>query len=318
MPLTVRYRNGAPSNSTLSDSAGNGILVELFPLFNWYVAEADTTRFKQTGVSIWVDGGGKVDATGIGQFLWSSTYPTGESSFRTEQPGALSYGVQSFISQRNRVDWGRTPYARNENGGIYGNVVYSSTRPFDDQRFNVQTIWEPLVPRVTVNLYEMRTLPDGSETLSLVDSTKTSSWDDWVNRVYGANGNQYLLGPDRSCATRTPGRWRQPGRTRRASRSTCSARDSSPAIRSSTTRSARTTASAATTASTTGTRCRPRRTTVATVPQRRLRRGAPADRRAEGRGPDAGQPAPGHVRGRGGDAAGLRDRQGGGQEHPHR
>ena len=196
VPLTVRYRNGAPSNSTLSDSSGNGILVELFPLFNWYVAEADTTRFKQTGVSIWVDGGGKVDTTGIGQFLWSSTYPTGESSARTELPGALSYGVQSFISQRNRVDWGRTPYAKNENGGIYGNVVYSSTRPFDDQRLNVQTIWEPLVPRVTVNLYEMRTLPDGSETLSLVDSTRTSSWDDWVNRVFGANGNQYLLGPD--------------------------------------------------------------------------------------------------------------------------
>ena len=50
VPLTVRYRNGAPSNTTLSDSNGNGILVELFPLFNWYVAEADTTRFKQTGV----------------------------------------------------------------------------------------------------------------------------------------------------------------------------------------------------------------------------------------------------------------------------
>ena len=50
VPLTVRFRNGAPSNTTLTDSNGNGILVELFPLFNWYVAEADTTRFKQTGV----------------------------------------------------------------------------------------------------------------------------------------------------------------------------------------------------------------------------------------------------------------------------
>ena len=196
VPLTVRFRNGARSNSTLSDSSGNGILVELFPLFNWYVAEADTTRFKQTGVHIVVDGGGKPDTSGTGSNLWTSKYATGESSDRVEVPGALSYGVQGFISQRNRVDWGRTPYEPGENGGIVGNVVYSSTRPFDDMRFNVQTLWEPLVPRVTVNLYRKETLSDGTETLTLVDTTRTSSWDDYVNLVAGADGNQYILGPD--------------------------------------------------------------------------------------------------------------------------
>ena len=194
--LSLRYRNGAPSNQTLSDTLGNGILVELFPLFNWYVAEADTTRYKQTGVHVTVDGGGVPDSNGAGAGLYRSTYATGESSDRVELPGALSYGVQSFISQRNRVDWGRTPYVRGENGGIVGTVVYSSTRPFDNQRFNVQTIWEPLVPRVTVNLYQKQTLADGTETLLLVDTTKTSSWDDYVNLVYGADGKQYLLGPD--------------------------------------------------------------------------------------------------------------------------
>ena len=196
VPLTVRYRNGAPSNATLSDSNGNGILVELFPLFNWYVAEADTTRYKQTGVHVVVDGGGKPDTSGPGAGLWSSKYATGESSDRVEQPGALSYGTQSFISQRNRVDWGRTPYVTGENGGIVGTVVYSSTRPFDDMRFNVQTIWEPLVPRVKVNLYRKETLPDGTETLTLVDTTTTSSWDDYANLVYGADNNKYLIGPD--------------------------------------------------------------------------------------------------------------------------
>lgn len=196
VPLTVRYRNGAPSNSTLSDSSGNGILVELFPLFNWYVAEADTTRFKQTGVHITVDGGGKPDTTGPGANLWTSKYVTGESTDRVEQPGALSYGFQGFISQRNRVDWGRTPYVQGENGGITGYVVYSSTRPFDDMRYNVQTIWEPLVPRVKVNLYRKDTLDDGTETLTLVDTTQTSSWDDFVNLVQGADGNPYILDPD--------------------------------------------------------------------------------------------------------------------------
>jgi hypothetical protein len=196
VPLTVRYRNGALSNQTLSDSNGNGILVELFPLFNWYVVEADTTRFKQTGVHINVDGGGKADTTGRGANLWSSKYATGESSDRVEIPGALSYGEQGFIGQRNRVDWGRTPYVPGENGGILGTVVYASTRPFDDQRFDVQNIWEPLVPRVTVNLYRKQKLTDGTDTLILVDTTQTSSWDDYVNLVYGADGNRYLLGPD--------------------------------------------------------------------------------------------------------------------------
>lgn len=196
VPLTVRYRNGSFSNRTLTDNHGNGILVELFPLFNWYVAEADTTRFKQTGVHIVVDGGGPVDTTGEGANLWSSKYATGEPSVRTEIPGAQTYGVQGFISQRNRIDWGRTPYAKHENGGIQGHVVYSSTRAFDDQRYDVQTIWEPLVPRVTVNLYRKETLEDGTRTLTLVDTTKTTSWDDFVNRVLGADDNEYMLGSD--------------------------------------------------------------------------------------------------------------------------
>lgn len=196
VPLSVRYRNGAPSNVTLSDSAGNGILVELFPLFNWYVAEADLTRYKQTGVHVWVDGGGKPDTTGPGANLWSSTYADGTPTERVEAPGAYSYGVQGFISQRNRIDWGRAPYAHGENGGIVGYVVYSSTRPFDDMRFNVQTIWEPLVPRVPVNLYRQEVLPDGTQALTLVDTTRTTSFDDFVNLVYGADGGQWLLGSD--------------------------------------------------------------------------------------------------------------------------
>ncbi|MCU1282427.1 MAG: multicopper oxidase type 3, partial [bacterium] len=198
VPLTVRYRNGAPSNVTLSDSSGNGILVELFPLFNWYVAEADTTRYKQTGVHIVVDAGGQPDTSGKGKGIWTSKYANAAdgSTDRVEKPGALSYGLQGFISQRNRVDWGRTPYVKGENGGIVGNVGYSPTRPFDDMRNHVQTIWEPLVPRVAVNLYRKETLSAGTETLTLVDTTQTSSWDDYVNLVYGKDGNQYILAPD--------------------------------------------------------------------------------------------------------------------------
>jgi len=201
--MSVRYRNGAMSNQTLTDVNGNGILVELFPLFNWYVSESDTTRFKQKQVNITVDGGGTVDTSGPGAHLWSSTYPTGESTFRPDVPGSVTYGIQGFISERNQINWIRTPYAPKENGGIQGHVIFSSTRPFDDQRFNVQTIWEPLVPRVTMNLYQRVRNPDGTETLSWVDSTTTSSFDDWVNTVAGMlngapNGHNYILGPDGS------------------------------------------------------------------------------------------------------------------------
>ena len=194
--MTTRYRDGGISNQTATDSNGNGLLAELFPLFNWYVTEADTTRFKQTGVNVIVDGGGPTDTVGPGAGLYTSTYPTGGTSNRVEIPGAYSYGLQGFISQRNTINWGRTPYVTGENGGIQGTVVYSTTRPFDDQRYNVQTLWEPLVPRVTVNLYHKEKLADGTDALTLVDTAKTSSFDDWVNAVQGSDGATYLLGQD--------------------------------------------------------------------------------------------------------------------------
>ena len=212
--MTTRYRDGGISNQTSTDSSGNGLLAELFPLFNWYVTEADTTRFKQSGVNVIVDAGGPVDSSGDGKGLWNSMYqataanptgcdptggtlptlgapcPTANSSNRVEIPGAYSYGLQGFISQRNTINWGRVPYATQENGGIQGVVVYSTTRPFDDQRYNVQTLWEPLVPRVTVHLYRKDKAADGTETLTLVDTTLTSSWDDYVNAVDPVTGKQ--------------------------------------------------------------------------------------------------------------------------------
>src|ERR1700676_4090835 len=65
-------------------------------------------------------------------------------------------------------------------GGYRGHVVFSSTRPFDDPQLLLQTSWEPLVPNVTMNLYMEGTAPDGSISLTLIDTTKTSSWDNWA------------------------------------------------------------------------------------------------------------------------------------------
>jgi hypothetical protein len=86
-------------------------------------------------------------------------------------------GWQGFSGQNNFLEFGKAPYIPGENGGIHGHVIYASTRPFDDPQMLVQTQWEPLVPNVTINLYQEGVAPDGSQTLTLVDTTQTSSWD---------------------------------------------------------------------------------------------------------------------------------------------
>jgi hypothetical protein len=104
----------------------------------------------------------------------------GGSTGRIDPPWVLTEGWQGFSGQNNFLEFGKAPYVAGENGGIRGHVVYSSTRPFDDPQFGTQNVWEPLVPNVTINLYQEGTAPDGSQSLTLVDTTKTSSWDDWA------------------------------------------------------------------------------------------------------------------------------------------
>ena len=101
----------------------------------------------------------------------------GGSTGRIDPGTVHSEGVQGFVSQIQALDWGKMPYVAGENGGIRGHVVYSSTRPFDDPQQLFQNLWEPLVPNVTVNLYQERLAPDGTVALKLVDTTTSSSWD---------------------------------------------------------------------------------------------------------------------------------------------
>ena len=106
---------------------------------------------------------------------------TGLSTGRIDPPWlGGTEGWQGFSGQNNFIEFGKTPYATGENGGIKGHVIYASTRPFDDPQMLVQTQWEPLVPHVTINLYQEGTAADGSQSLTLVDTTQTSSFDDWA------------------------------------------------------------------------------------------------------------------------------------------
>ena len=110
-----------------------------------------------------------------------TTCSTQLSSGRIDPPWVGTEGWQGFPGQNNFLEFGKTPYAAGENGGIKGHVVYASTRPFDDPQMLVQTQWEPLVPHVTINLYQEGFASDGvTPTLTLVDTTYTTSFDDWA------------------------------------------------------------------------------------------------------------------------------------------
>jgi hypothetical protein len=236
---TVRYRDGSLANNLGTDFTGTANFNETFPLFNWYVVETDTTRYKNTGTHTVYDAGGPADQSAscgqtgyppcgsstIGKFL-ANTYEqnplpgllavpgsvycadadctsesilnvpasrgetTSNSTGRIDNPwlGGVE-GWQGFSGQNNFVEFGKAPYTAGENGGIKGHVVYASTRPFDDPQSLVQTQWEPLVPHVTMNLYAEGVAADGvTPTLTLVDTTQTTSWDDWAQGFH--------LGPD--------------------------------------------------------------------------------------------------------------------------
>ena len=238
VPTRVRMRNGKINNTLFSDINGLSHFNETFPLFNWYVVESDTTRFKGTGVHVVYDAGGQLDGPApTGNGLSNSKYAgllnskenfpipnnlripgavycstadcanqtiqspggPGGSTGRIDPGSVVTEGLQGFLSQTEILDWGKRNYVVGETGGIRGHVVYASTRPFDDPSQLFQNLWEPLVPGVTINLYKEGTAPDGTTSLKLIDTTTTSSWDAFAQGVR-ADG----VTPNMSCPGQDP------------------------------------------------------------------------------------------------------------------
>ena len=235
VPTRVRQRNGKIVNTLISDISGTARFDETFPLFAFYTVESDTTRFRGTGVHSVNDAGGQVDGpppvgngnAGPYQGILNSKesfplppalrFPGSVYCATADCPGGFSAGSSSTpstgridpgsvqvegwqggVSEFDMLDWGKIPYAPGENGGIRGHVVYTSTRPFDDPRMNFQNLWDPLVPNVTINLYQEGTAPDGTTSLTLVDTTQTTSWDAWAQgfRADGVTPNMSCTGQD--------------------------------------------------------------------------------------------------------------------------
>jgi hypothetical protein len=197
--VNLRWRDGSLYQSTTTNSAGEYVFDEVFPFFSWLVAEVDFARYKATGATIVVDGGGQV----LPHNGW--TWPsygrlnpqvqdhinpiTGNALSRTESGPVLSQAFQGFLGQTNVIHWGKTNYGPgpdgifgtqdDENGGISGIVFYDVTRAEDDPRYNVGELWQPGIPNVTVNLYRIDGRDGGGKpnALTLINQTQTDSWD---------------------------------------------------------------------------------------------------------------------------------------------
>jgi uncharacterized repeat protein (TIGR01451 family) len=185
----LRFRDGSIYQSTTTKDDGTFAFTEVFPFFNWLVAEIDYARFKATSANVVVDDGGPIDPAANKSKLWPAAKgqfasndpalaydpwtrinpqlqapgdcPQGRTApcyFRTESveggPGAiLLEGIQTFLGATNHIEWGKTPYKLTENGGIAGIVYYAITRAEDDPRFAAAENWEPGIPRVQVNVF---------------------------------------------------------------------------------------------------------------------------------------------------------------------
>lgn len=157
--LNIRFRDGSIYQSTKTNNKGEYKFTELFPFFNWMIAEVDYGRFKATGATVVVDAGGDVPAHNgwtTPSFNRLNPQPQPENGnlpYRTEQGVILLEGMQTFLGQTNHIEWGKKLYSGQENGGIAGIVQYGITRAEDNPVNGTAETWEPGIPRVQVNLF---------------------------------------------------------------------------------------------------------------------------------------------------------------------
>jgi len=166
--VNLRWRDGSVYQSAATGDDGEYEFPEVFPFFNWLVAEVDFARFKATGMTAVVDNGGPIQPDNgwanptsgriTPQPQLDGVTPivnpnTGNNFARTETGPVLTQGVQHFLGLTNRLDWGKKPYTSTEHGGISGIVRYASTRAESDPRLATGENNEPGIPGVRVQLF---------------------------------------------------------------------------------------------------------------------------------------------------------------------
>ncbi len=161
--VLLRFRDGSVYAVTSADLFGFYEFPDVFPFFNWLVAEIGFGRFYATGLTAICDAGGVITADPEAD---GKRNPQLQSSNNGDGAGALSRtevatfsgeilleGVQVFADQNLRIDFGKDLYAPGEHGGITGITYYSVTRAEDDPEFAAAEEWEAGIPRVQITVY---------------------------------------------------------------------------------------------------------------------------------------------------------------------
>ncbi|MDB4957192.1 MAG: hypothetical protein JWO36_4761 [Myxococcales bacterium] len=186
--INLRWRDGSIYQSYPTKVDGVIPFDEVFPFFNYLVAEVDNTRLAPTGVTVTVDDGGAIDPSDPwsfgGQLNPQPQSENGGLPYRTETGPILSQAFQGFIGQTSVMQWGKRAYQPGQNGGIKGMVHYTTTRAENDPRFAAAENWEPGIANVTVNLW------DATGTV-LLNTVKTDSWDE--NQPTGCQGPPFVF-----------------------------------------------------------------------------------------------------------------------------
>ncbi len=156
--INIRWRDGTIYQAFPTDMEGFMPFDEVFPFFNWLVAEVDFLRYKATGATIVVDAGGVIDPAepwSLEGTLNPQLQPeNGDMPYRVETGPVLLEAFQAFAGLTNAIMFGKTAYGPGENGGISGIIYYTVTRAEENPAYAVAETWEPGIPRVQVNLYQ--------------------------------------------------------------------------------------------------------------------------------------------------------------------
>src|SRR5207237_21932 len=123
VPTNIRFRDGSYSNFNNTDLPATAASTEISRLFTCKLIEtnraAPATSTAPSSCTI---------SPTTGATSCTATRSTG----RIDPPWVVSEGWQGFSGQNSFLEFGKAPFQAGENGGIYGEVIYASTRPFDD------------------------------------------------------------------------------------------------------------------------------------------------------------------------------------------
>ena len=173
--LDTRFKDGTIQYATFSDSNGYYEFPEVFELEHFTIAEVGYGRFKNTGAASY-------QADEFGEPL---DYPDVPINQDLGLAGLLQASI-TWAGSINYIDWGKKPFAPEENGGIVGIAFQAVTRNELNARLQAVEDYEPGIPGTVFNLYAA--LLDGPERGADCDNAVDDDDDNVVNDGCPASG----------------------------------------------------------------------------------------------------------------------------------